>query len=271
MDHVPLLNHPLSEPTAFTPEALLDAVRAERGLANEPAPPICVLDFDGDLTDHLVAEGRARRRETWPCFHTAMFVLKVEGIDCGIIPRTIGGPYTVLVAEQLAAAGAKIIFGLASAGRVSPDLPIPSLVIATSAVRDEGTSFHYLPPSERVDAPAGVPDYLAHELRKLDALVTRGPVWTTDAPYRETQHQLEGYSAAGILAVEMQAASLFAFAARREFPVGLVAQVSNAVDHDNRFNKGSEKESGRILEAICRAGKQILRNSAAERTESPTT
>ncbi len=269
MDHVPLLNHPLNEPTAFTPEALLDAVRAERGLANEPAPPICVLDFDGDLTDHLIANGRARRRETWPCFHTAMFALKVEGVDCGMIPRTIGGPYAVLIAEQLAAAGAKIVFGLASAGRVLADLPIPSLVIATSAVRDEGTSFHYLPPGERVDAPAGVPDCLETELRRLDAFVTRGPVWTTDAPYRETQQQLDGYAAAGILAVEMQAASLFSFAARRKFPVGLVAQVSNAVDHDNRFNKGSAEESGQILEAMCRAGKHILGNSAAEGTESP--
>ena len=58
MDRLPLLNHPLREPTAFTPEALLAAVRAERGLLAEPPPPVCVLDFDGDLTDWLVAQGR---------------------------------------------------------------------------------------------------------------------------------------------------------------------------------------------------------------------
>jgi hypothetical protein len=157
MNRVPLLNHPLSEPTAFTPEALLAAVRAERGLPVEPPPPVCVLDFDGDLTDWLVEKGRARAWKSWPCFHTTLFSLGVEGAVCGIIPRTIGGPYAVLVAEQLAAAGAQVILGLTSAGRVLGNLPIPSLVIATSAVRDEGTSFHYLPPGERIDAPAGVP------------------------------------------------------------------------------------------------------------------
>ena len=72
-NELPLLNHPLNEPTAFTPEALIEAVRAERGLAVEPPPPVCVLDFDGDLTDWLVAKGRARpwgnpgRVFTQPC------------------------------------------------------------------------------------------------------------------------------------------------------------------------------------------------------------
>lgn len=269
MDQLSFLNHPLSEPTAFTPEALLEAVRRERGLANEAAPPVCVLDFDGDLTDVLVAEGRAARWEAWPCFHTTMFSIKIEGIDCGIIPRTIGGPYAVLVAEQLAAAGTKLILGLASAGRVLPTLPIPSLVIATSAVRDEGTSFHYLPPGDRVDAPMSVPDYIESELRKLDLIVSLGTVWTTDAPYRETRQQLDAYAAAGVLAVEMQAASLFAFAARRRFPVGLVAQVSNALDHDRQFDKGSEQESSRILEALCRAGKQFLMSSTGAEPLTP--
>jgi uridine phosphorylase len=261
MNRVPLLNHPLNEPTAFTPEALLAAVRAERGLAVEPPPPVCVLDFDGDLTDWLVAKGRARPWKSWPCFHTTLFSLDVEDAVCGIIPRTIGGPYAVLVAEQLAAAGAQVILGLTSAGRVLGNLPIPSLVIATSAVRDEGTSFHYLPPGERIDAPAGVPDWLESELTRLGAPVMRGRVWTTDAPYRETQRQLETHAAAGVLAVEMQAASLFSFAARRKFPLAVVAQVSNAVDHSgDPFDKGPEMESVRVLEAICRAGRQFLQH-----------
>jgi uridine phosphorylase len=267
MDNLALLNHPLSEPTAFTPEALIAAVRAERGLAIEAPPSVCVLDFDGDLTDGLVFACRARNWRLWPCFHTTMFAFSVDGLECGIIPRTIGGPYTVLVAEQLAAAGVELILGLTSAGRVLADLPIPSLVIATSAVRDEGTSFHYLPPGERVDAPESVPDWIERELKQLDVAVTRGLVWTTDAPYRETQQQLESHAAAGVLAVEMQAASLFAFAARRKFPVGLVAQVSNAVGYESRFNKGSEQESVRLLEAMCRAGRHFIRHSAAPDTQ----
>jgi uridine phosphorylase len=262
MDELPLLNHPLSEPTAFTPEALLAAVRRERGLPIEPPPPVCVLDFDGDLTDWLVAIGRALPWKSWPCFHTTLQSVNIRGEACGIIARTIGGPYAVLVAEQLAAAGARVIVGLTSAGRVLGSLPIPSLVIATSAVRDEGTSFHYLPPGKCIEAPGGIPDFLESELMRLGGPVTRGPVWTTDAPYRETRLQLEAHAAAGVLAVEMQAASLFSFARRREFPVAVVAQVSNAVDHaGDPFDKGSELDSLRLLEAICEAGQEFLRSA----------
>jgi hypothetical protein len=79
-----------------------------------------------------------------------MFAMELEGVMCGIIARTIGGPYAVLIAEQLQAAGAKLIIGLTSAGRLASELPLPCLVVATSAIRDEGTSYHYLPPGGEV-------------------------------------------------------------------------------------------------------------------------
>jgi hypothetical protein len=84
---------------------------------------MCILEFDGDLTDWLVRDGIAKPFGPWACFHTSMFAMDLEGVACGIIARTIGGPYAVLIAEQLQAAGAKLIIGLTSAGCVSPDLP----------------------------------------------------------------------------------------------------------------------------------------------------
>ena len=115
------------------------------------------------------------------------------------------------VAEQLYAAGAQLIVGLTSAGRIAPSLPLPSLIVVDEAVRDEGTSLLYLPASRTVATPTpGVIDHLSRELSTL-ASVQRGLVWTTDAPYRETDEQLRAWADAGVLAVEMQAASLFAF------------------------------------------------------------
>jgi len=256
---LPLLDHPIEEPSAFTPEALMSAVRAERGLASLRVPPVCLLEFDGDLTDSLVSSGAAHRWTSWACFHTMMFAIEFGGVPFGIIPRTIGGPFAVLVAEQLAAAGVRLILGLTSAGRVSRSVPIPSFVVATEAVRDEGTSFHYLPPSPRVAAPAAVIECLDAELRSLGLPVSKGPVWTTDAPYRETHRQLAQYADDGILAVEMQSASLFAFSAARKVPVGVVAHVTNAVDHSGEpFHKGSQREDAQILKALCGAGRCFL-------------
>src|SRR5262245_45365176 len=131
-DQLPLLNHPLEEATAFTPDALLDAVRNEKGLSREPVPRVCLLDFDGDITDWLIASGKAARFNSWACFHTPMYSLRVDDAECGIVPRTIGGPYAVLVAEQLAVSGVELILALTSAGRVSPRLTLPSFVIATA-------------------------------------------------------------------------------------------------------------------------------------------
>jgi uridine phosphorylase len=254
-ESIPLLSHPHLSPSAFTPEALVRAVRTERSIGPESVPAICVLDFDGDLTDWVNAKGLARPSTTWACFHTTMNVVKVDGIDCGIIPRTIGGSYAVLVAEQLRISGAELVVGLTSAGRVLASLLLPSLVIATSAIRDEGTSYHYLPPAEIVHAPSGIAESLESQLRGLDLPVTQGCVWTTDAPYRETREQLEYYANKGVLAVEMQAASLFAFAEARRAAVGLIAHVTNAIDHEGQaFDKGSEDFGFRLFEAICRAG-----------------
>lgn len=218
-DSVPLLQHALDSPSAFTPERLMDAVRAERGLPHEPVPPLCVLDFDGDLSDRLAAEGVTSLLKSWACFHTSMGVLMLNDVWCGIVPRTIGGPYAVLVAEQLWAAGAKMVVGITSAGRVSPTLPLPSILVVDEAVRDEGTSLHYLPYRPRRRSPprrlhwarcsiknsapflgqctAGPCGRQTHHIGRRQASLRRGPreaCWLSRCrrPHSSRSHELEG-------------------------------------------------------------------------------
>ena len=259
---IPLLKHPLAAPSAFTADSLVAAVRSERNLSPEAVPPVCLLEFDGDLTDWMVTSGHVQVYKNWACFHTVMHTFDVDGSRCGIIPRTIGGPYAVLIAEQLRASGVQVILGLTSAGRLGRSLPLPSLVAVEEAIRDEGTSYHYLPPSDSVHSNAALVASLAGEIGLEGLPVTRGRVWTTDAPYRETQQQLDHYAASGVLAVEMQAASLLAFSNARGTPVGIVAVVSNAVDHrEDTFNKGSYDFGKRLIEAMCRSGIRYLKGS----------
>jgi hypothetical protein len=91
----PLLRHPLEAESAFTPQALIEAVRA-KGMTSVMVPEVCILEFDGDLTDQLVQSNAVERWKTWACFHTPMFGLEVNGRPCGIVPRAIGGPFAVL-------------------------------------------------------------------------------------------------------------------------------------------------------------------------------
>ncbi|HKD07825.1 MAG TPA: methyltransferase domain-containing protein [Bryobacteraceae bacterium] len=255
----PILDHPVEEASAFTAEALMSDARQLKKTGTEALPSICFLDFDGDLTDWLVERGIARPFDSWACFHTTMFWLDLEGVRCGIVARTIGGPFAVLIAEQLRTAGVSLIVGLTSAGRVAPELPLPGLVVASAAIRDEGTSYHYLRPQEEATCPSDVTEPIARELRDSGFAVRTGKVWTTDAPYRETSGQLQKWAEEGALAVEMQAASLFAFGRAQGAKVAVVARVSNAVDHDGQqFDTGSNDEGLMILQALARAGLSIL-------------
>ncbi len=89
--------------------------------------------------------------------------------------------------------------------------------------------------------------------------VSIGPVWTTDAPYRETQRQFDAHAGEKVLAVEMQAASPVAFSHATGTPVGVVALVSNAVDHTgDAFNKGPYEFGHRLIETMCRSGRRYL-------------
>lgn len=270
---LPLLHtHALDQPSVLTADALMREVRRTRRLKAVPIPPICVLDFDGDLFDGLVYDGTARPVAEWACFHTPMVAVRRHGLRCGVVPRTIGGPFAVLVAEQLVAAGAQVVVGLTSSGRLAPTLPLPSLVIATEAVRDEGTSFHYLPAGERVAAPhASLTTALAQSLAAV-APVTRGLVWTTDAPYRETRRQVRRWASAGALAVEMQAASLFAFAQTRRAAIAVVAMVSNSGDRTGgQFDTGEHAYRVAVLNGIIAGAARLIRTRIRTRRTSRTT
>ncbi|RPI19797.1 MAG: uridine phosphorylase, partial [Acidobacteriales bacterium] len=85
---------------------------------------------------------------------------------------------------------------------------------------------------------------------------------STDAPYRETSVQMERHARNGILAVEMQAAALFAFAAARQVRCGVVAHVTNGVDHSSadQFDKGTHQLGFEILKAMSRAGRRCLQD-----------
>ncbi len=258
-DDLPLLNHHLDAPSVFTPENLIDAVQSTRNIQQINLPDVCILEFDGDLTDKLKQQEKLQYCDSWPCFHTDMWCWQQDEIRCGIIPRTIGGSYTVLVAEQLAVCGVKVVIGLTSAGRIDPSLPLPSVVIAESAIRDEGVSHHYLPLGKMVEATQSLIPYLKNSLNKLGEPVRCGLVWTTDAPYRETQESINCYVNMGALAVEMQAASLFAFGKRKNFPVALIAHVTNATDYNGKqFEKGPNDFDISLLHAVCTGANQWL-------------
>ena len=226
--------------SVFTPDALLREARRQKGVIVGAIPDICLLDPDGDIVRHLRATGRAQLQEAWPCYHTDLYAFEQDQIRYGIIGCAVGAAFAVLVAEELFASGCKLLLSMTSAGQILPVQAPPYFITITRALRDEGTSYHYLPPADYSAANENLVRLAEEALSETDFAVHRGASWTTDAPFRETSDAISTAKEAGILAVEMEAAALYAFATARNKSVLCFAHVTNQMGRiEGDFEKGA--------------------------------
>ena len=245
-------------PSVFRPEALLREARRQKGLPSAAVPKICVLDPDGDVVRHLKRTGAGRVHAGWACYHTELLAFDLEGLEeIGIIGCAVGAPFAVLLAEQLFSSGCELLISVTSAGQIALFGAPPYFVLIDRALRDEGTSYHYLPPSTFAVAPE--PALLARiegAVQRLSGIaVHRGASWTTDAPYRETEAAIGFARSLGVLAVEMEAAALYAFAAAARRSVVCFAHVTNAMAQaEGDFEKGEADGAIATLAVIAAAG-----------------
>lgn len=247
------------QPSVFQVENLIREARRQRGLHNVPVPDVCLLDPDGDTVRHLRAAGTATRHENWACYHSELWLTTIDGRQIGIVPCAVGASYAVLVAEELAVSGCSLLISITSAGSINSLGAAPYFVLIDRAWRDEGTSFHYLPPSEWSELAPQLADRLEGAFGHLDEPVHHGRSWTTDAPFRETAAAIEGARQAGIHAVEMEAAALYAYAQARGRAVVCVAHVTNSMaTGGDDFEKGEGDGTARIL-AVTSAIADALR------------
>jgi len=252
-----LANKSPEAPSVFLPSALLREARRQKQVAAVDVPPVCILDPDGDILRRLKASGQAQRFDAWPCYHTELNSFGLAGQTVGIIGCVVGAPFAVLVAEELFASGCRFLLSLTSAGQIVAAGAPPYFVIIERALRDEGTSYHYAQAAEFADADPQLVMAARNALQRegLEAFV--GSSWTTDAPFRETAVAIESARAKGVLAVEMEAAALYAFARTRGASVLCLAHVTNTMGQsDLDFEKGEADGTAdalRILETIVRA------------------
>jgi uridine phosphorylase len=260
----PILNAKVfTAPSVFQPENLLREARRQKGVPYEIVPDVCVLDPDGDLVRQLRADERVQPCAGWPCYHTDLFTFAHGGERFGIVGCAVGAPFAVLVAEQLFASGCRLLISVTSAGQIVASGPTPYFILIDRAIRDEGTSYHYLPPSQFA---AGDEELLAPVMTAMadtPLTVQRGATWTTDAPFRETEAAIEAARAHGALAVEMEAAALYAFAAARGKSVLCFAHVTNQMAQiEGDFEKGAANGAQDALVILCAAACAWRKNAA---------
>lgn len=251
-------------PSVFTPANMLREARRQKGLPPIDVPEVCVLDPDGDLVDYLRATGAAGAHPGWACYHTQLDCFDYDGTVCGVVGRVVGTPFAVLVAEELFVSGCKLIIRVTSAGQVTPAIAPSSFVLIDRALRDEGTSYHYLPPARYSTLRAHLAALLTPAMGQAGVPLRLGTSWTTDAPFRETEAAIAAYRAEGALCVEMEAAALYALATATERDIICFAHVTNQMAQvEGDFEKGVAQGSLATLNVIGWAARQWLKGRAA--------
>ncbi|MGC2415711.1 MAG: nucleoside phosphorylase [Stellaceae bacterium] len=255
--------------SVFEPANLLREARRQKGLPAIAVPEICILDPDGDIVRALHHGGGLHRSQGWACYHTDLYEFDYGAERFGIIGCAVGASFAVLLAEQLFVSGCRFLISVTSAGQIVAHGKLPYFVLIDRALRDEGTSYHYLSPAEYAEADSTLIESVFDTLSGLAEPVYRGAAWTTDAPFRETAAAIERCRARNILAVEMEAAALYAFARARGKSVLCFAHVTNqmaVVDGD--FEKG-EADGAKASLAVIASTARSWRMSGRQQEPGP--
>jgi len=194
-----------------TPEAVIEPGRVLQPI---DAPEHCVVCFFQEVIGKLCQEGQARvlAQQKWEHGTHPLYELTVDGQRLAVFHPGVGAPLAAGLLEEVIALGCRKFIACGGAGVLDRDIAVGHILVPVTAVRDEGTSYHYLPPAREVSAsPAGVAA-IEKVLQKhgYDYLLVK--TWTTDGAYRETPAKVQLRKAEGCLTVEMEAAAFFAVA-----------------------------------------------------------
>ena len=148
-----------------------------------------------------------------------LYALKNPKGKVGIMTGFGGGsPMTTELAEEFVAMGVKCMILMTWGGLLQPDLKPGDILVIDRAIRDEGTSYHYLPPAKYVDADGVLVEEIIGAIQARSGTCSRGTTWTTDAPFRETVEEIRQYQSEGVKTVEMESAGLFTVGQVRHVP-----------------------------------------------------
>lgn len=246
------------EESVFIPENLLREARRQRNLKECAVPKVCVLDPDGDMVRYLKRNG-AQLNNCWACYHSELFNAEYKGLHFGIIGCAVGASYAVLLAEQLFVSGCELLISITSAGRINAGVRSDYILIK-DALRDEGTSYHYLAEGDTCVMSEVLLAKLSSLVSSKTVSVQIGKSWTTDAPYRETPSSILQARRLGADSVEMEASALYAFGKVKSKDIVCYAHLTNSMaQQSGDFEKGTENGSLTSLELIYETVKKLGR------------
>ncbi len=197
-------------------------------------PEICISTFSKQIIDKFAA---LENVEVIGHLLTAngkipIYKMKYGGKEFAFYLSLVGAPACVSCFEEIIALGAKKFVFFGSCGVLDENIVQHNIIIPTAGIRDEGTSYHYLPPSEEIFPDIELTTLLKECLENCGYSYTTGKIWTTDAIYRETRKAVKERKKSGCIAVDMEYTALLAVAKFRNVPFVQFFYGADSLDHE---------------------------------------
>jgi uridine phosphorylase len=195
--------------------AMLEPASSHFGaeLAEPPdMPAVAVACFFGDVVEQMAADLGAELVVHLAAEHGRHSVYAIEhgGLRIAFYQAGLGAPLAAYLLEQVIDYGCNTVVACGGCGALDASLGLGQVILVEEALRDEGTSFHYLPAQRTVRADPDVVSVMEQVLARAEVPTVRGKVWSTDGIYRETRGKVARRREEGCIAVEMEAAALLA-------------------------------------------------------------
>lgn len=257
MIKVPRENY--TEKPLISPRQSIEMIAKSRRskLKDVKVPKYILLSLSVGATHLLIRETKAEE-VTWIYRARPLYVGSISGNLVGMMWAAPGAPLATMIMEDLIACGAKLFIGVGLLGAIQPSINVGDYVIPSLAVRDEGTSYHYLPKDVKAFSSKKVIHFLKDSCEEFKAKYYIGPIWTTDAPYRQTKSKINYFQQKGVLGVDMESSAIFSLGIYYKLKVGCILVASGNLTRP-RATMGfyTEKLRDTMLEAIKISAKAI--------------
>ena len=187
---------------------------------------------------------------------------EAEGVPIALQMAGVGAPVCVGNLEEAFAMGVETVVLFGNCGVLNRSIADCSVILPTSALRDEGTSFHYAPPSDEMEVNPCYRELFLQVLAEHGVSCTMGKTWTTDAFYRETPEKVRRRREQGCVCVEMEAAAVAALARFRGKEAFIFFYAGDSLDGDGwdaRSLSGHAKidEKDRVAYLVLETARRI--------------
>lgn len=241
----------------FTPKEYLGYRKKVGTYPQFKVPNGIIINYDSELMRYIL--NNHKTREVYFC-GKKLYLLEETNNKIAVAIINIGAPASSVLLDELIAFGVKKFISIGIAGTLQKEIKIGSLMICNRAIRDEGTSYHYIKPSKYAYASKDLTNKIKSSFEKFKEKYFIGTSWTIDAPYRETIAEAKKYQKEGVSTVEMEASALFAVSFYRKVKLGAIFTISDSLSELEWKPKFHSKKTKKGLEMLYKISLDVLLN-----------